>query len=167
MKILIVEDQEPVAKALKATLEPLATMVVLADTLAKAKEFLKAINPLDLITVDVRLPDGGAREIKEYLAEIRSIQPNAVVIILSGVIERGEEIEFLEAGADGVLAKMDVRTPKSLYEKIESIADKILKSPPRFQRQLAIVEMMSHRLTGYLKDQGSRSPHLHACLLFN
>lgn len=70
MKILLIEDNEMIIKALKYLLESHEYYVDVATSIKEAKE--KITNTYDLIILDVMLPDGNGLDFfKEYVSTLR------------------------------------------------------------------------------------------------
>jgi two-component system, OmpR family, response regulator RegX3 len=98
--ILIVEDEESISEPLASALEREGYETAVAPTAAAALEAVRS-KDLDLVLLDVMLPDGDGREI---LRDIRS-RNSTPVIMLSA---RGEETDMvvgLELGADDYISK--------------------------------------------------------------
>jgi DNA-binding NarL/FixJ family response regulator len=72
-----------------------------ADSLAAARQLLSGV---DLALIDRGLPDGDRLEI---ISELREASPGAAVLVMSTTAEEAHPEEALEAGADGVLDKIE------------------------------------------------------------
>jgi DNA-binding response OmpR family regulator len=100
MRILVVEDdavvQSAVARALRADGHAVAT----ASDLAAAREYVTG--GVDLIVLDLRLPDGFGLDLCRELRRDGSLAPILVLTALSQVARR---VEGLDAGADDFLPK--------------------------------------------------------------
>ena len=79
-KILIVEDNEVICRALEMQLQRRQFDVVGVSTLAVAQDHLGQDN-FDLVFVDVRLPDGEGTDILRILQN-RSVKP--LVVMMTG-----------------------------------------------------------------------------------
>jgi len=105
--VLVVEDEWPNRALLKATLDRAAiprvreAVVLEAATLAEARAHLAA-RRIDLIVLDVRLPDGDgltlARELNEADRRPR-------ILVLSASVLAAERTVALDAGTDAFMAK--------------------------------------------------------------
>ena len=106
--VLVVEDDEPNRALLRAVLaratdERLRGLVVLeAADLATARAILDT-NRVDLVLLDVRLPDGNGLSLIWDWAERQGPVPQFVV--LSASVLPGERAAALATGAAGFLAK--------------------------------------------------------------
>ena len=107
MRILLVEDEGPLAQEIVDFLKQDQHVVDLASTLRMASENL-AVNSYDFVLVDLGLPDGDGLDI---LQEVSDYQKDSSVIILTARTEVGDKILGLESGADDYLSK-----PFSLLE---------------------------------------------------
>lgn len=108
-RILLVED-EPANRALVRAIiartdRPELRGIVLheAVTIAEARSVL-ANHPVDLVLVDVRLPDGSGLDLATELRAHPGAGPAKIVIVSASVLP-GERTSALATGADAFLAK--------------------------------------------------------------
>ncbi len=107
MRILLVEDERPLAKEISDFLQSEHHVVDVASSKKMASENL-AVNSYDFALVDLGLPDGDGLDL---LQDVSRYQKDASVIILTARTEVGDKILGLESGADDYLSK-----PFSLLE---------------------------------------------------
>jgi signal transduction histidine kinase/CheY-like chemotaxis protein len=101
--ILLVEDEEMVMEATRQMLEVLGNRVIEAGSGARAIEVARdRKEDIDLVILDIQLPDMHGRDIYPRLMEIR---PGLKVVVCSGYSIDGPAQEILKAGADGFLQK--------------------------------------------------------------
>lgn len=101
--ILLVEDDELVMDATKGMLEMLGYRVLGARTGAQALEVARdPKGDMDLVLLDIQLPDMHGRDIYPRLMEAR---PGLKVIVCSGYSIEGPAQEILNAGAEDFLQK--------------------------------------------------------------
>lgn len=103
VKILIVEDNKTVAAATRAQLQAPGRAVLVAETAGEAESMIEA-QPIDLVVLDLILPD---RDGRDLLVELRQ-DPNTAnlpVIILSSTENPVAREECLAVGADAFLTK--------------------------------------------------------------
>lgn len=101
--ILVVEDEEMVMKAIHELLERLEYRVIEASTGHKALDTLKTyVGQIDVVLLDVRLPDVEAMDLYEQMLEIR---PDLKVIVCSGYNQDGPVEQLLASGAKAFLQK--------------------------------------------------------------
>jgi DNA-binding response OmpR family regulator len=101
MRILVVEDDKPVASFVKEGLESEQYAVDLAWDGEDAESLVGEAN-FDLVILDLMLPkiDGW-----EVLIHIRTQKPSLPILILSGRTEVEDRVKGLDHGADDYLAK--------------------------------------------------------------
>ena len=99
-KVLMIEDERPIAEPLADALRREGFDVHLAATAADGLEVFSAQAP-DIVLLDVMLPDGDGRDV---LRQIRQASRTPVVMVSA----RGEEMDRvlgLELGADDYVTK--------------------------------------------------------------
>ena len=101
MKILIVEDEEKVARFVERALTEQAYTVRRVATAAAARDGL-AEEPFDAVVLDLGLPDGDGLDL---LGEWRAAGFNEPVLILSARDAVADRIRGLNLGADDYLPK--------------------------------------------------------------
>lgn len=107
MRILLVEDERPLAKEISDFLQSEHHVVDVVSSKKMASENL-AVNSYDFALVDLGLPDGDGLDL---LQDVSRYQKDASVIILTARTEVGDKILGLDSGADDYLSK-----PFSLLE---------------------------------------------------
>jgi CheY-like chemotaxis protein len=106
--ILLIEDEGPNRALARAVLtrstDPRVAGIVLleAPNLARAREILAA-QQVDLVLLDVRLPDGDGLALAAELQESGKARP--IVVVLSASVLPSERDAALRSGADAFLAK--------------------------------------------------------------
>lgn len=98
--VLVIDDEVGPRDALKVILQPFFTI----RSAESAKAALEVINhePIDLITLDQRLPD---RQGLELLHEIKQTHPEVEVVIVTGYGSLKSAMEGIRHGAAGYLLK--------------------------------------------------------------
>ncbi len=100
-KILLVEDQDPAVRNLKHTLENNGYVVYVAQLGREAREIM-ANHRVDLVLLDMNLPDIDGQYIGQ---EIRKNRPDLPIIVVS-VIEAGEKkVRAFKVFADDFVSK--------------------------------------------------------------
>ena len=99
-RILVVDDEEQILRALRTSLRGAGYEV---ETAATAEEALAAaaMRPPDAVILDLVLPDGTGIDVCRELRKWTS----APVIVLSAVGEESEKVAALDAGADDYVTK--------------------------------------------------------------
>ncbi len=96
MKILLIEDNEMIIKALKYLLESHEYYVDVATSIKEAKE--KITNTYDLIILDVMLPDGNGLDFfKEYV--------RTPALVLSAKDEEKDVVKAIDLGVQDYIIK--------------------------------------------------------------
>jgi CheY-like chemotaxis protein len=111
-KILVVDDEEDVAKALRVRLKANGYSVVLASDSVQAFMTANKEKP-DLIILDIMIPGGGGFVVAERLKQ--STETNHIPIIFLTGISGGEERAY-KVGASGYVMKP--YQPEKLLETI-------------------------------------------------
>jgi two-component system KDP operon response regulator KdpE len=107
VSILVVEDEAPNRALVRAVLARstddriVHAQLLEAPTLERAREVL-ATNPVDLVLLDVRLPDGNGLDLATELLG-NATRPR--VMVLSASVLPNERDAAIRAGADAFLAK--------------------------------------------------------------
>lgn len=108
LRLLLVEDEQANRALIRAILsrarQPELAGHVLheAETIGEARAVL-ATRPIDVIILDVRLPDGSGLDLA---AEVRASERPAVgIVIVSASVLPAERSRAIESGADAFLGK--------------------------------------------------------------
>ena len=100
MRILVVDDEPQILRALRVVLREAGFEAVPAETAEEALD-RAAIRPPDAAIVDLVLPDGDGVEVTRRLREWSQMP----IIVLSAVGDESEKVRALEAGADDYVTK--------------------------------------------------------------
>src|SRR5262245_65393953 len=101
MRVLVVEDERKVAKALREGLESERYEVRVAST-GEEGFFLANHEAFDLVVLDLMLPRRGGLEV---LATLRKRGLQTAVLILTAKDTVGDRVQGLDSGADDYLVK--------------------------------------------------------------
>lgn len=101
MKILVIEDEIELQKAIKASLEKEQFVVEVASDFNRASEKI-ALYDYDCILLDITLPGGSGLKLLEAL---REKEKNENVIITSAKDSLEDKLKGLDLGADDYLSK--------------------------------------------------------------
>lgn len=108
MQVLVVDDAPFSRKmTIRALPEPMRDRVIQATNGREAVVAFRSHRP-DLVLLDLTMPDMDGFE---ALAEIRSIDPQARVVIISADVQEGARQRCAELGAMGFIAK-PIKGPK-------------------------------------------------------
>lgn len=150
VRVMFVDDhhsfREPLAFMLAR--EPDIRVVAQADSLAAARELLSDDGPpIDVAVVDLDLPDGLG---VDFIGDLRDARPQAVVLILSALSERGRLAKTIEAGAAGIMHKS-----ARLGEIVEAI--RRLHAGEQLLSQQEVMEALRFLLRERTRDRGVRA----------
>lgn len=99
-RILVVDDEQQILRALRTSLRGAGYEVDTADT-AEAALAAAALRPPEAIVLDLVLPDGTGTDVARELRTWSS----APIIVLSAVGDEREKVAALDAGADDYVTK--------------------------------------------------------------
>jgi two-component system KDP operon response regulator KdpE len=99
-RVLVVDDERQILRALKVILREAGYDVVEATTIEEALD-RAAVRPPDAAIIDLMLPDGSGVELCRRLREWTTMP----ILVLSAVGEEEAKVEALEAGADDYVTK--------------------------------------------------------------
>ncbi len=118
-KILIVEDEGLFAKAISKRLVKAGYTCEIAGTLQQARQMLKDFAP-DMMTLDMRLPDGNGLEL---LAEVRAEDELIPVLVMTAYGELDDAVSAMKMKASDYLKKpVDLDELQLNIEKVLSKA---------------------------------------------
>jgi DNA-binding NtrC family response regulator len=100
-KIMVVEDDPSVRRALVTTLQKMDIAVLAVGTCAQAREEQQK-EPADLVICDLQLPDGNGMEL---LQQFKAMKPVVEVIIMTGFGTIESAVEAMKTGASNYLLK--------------------------------------------------------------
>jgi two-component system, OmpR family, KDP operon response regulator KdpE len=98
--ILVIEDEAPLRRYLRTTLQSHGYRVEEASTTAEGKETLARTSP-DLVLLDLGLPDGDGLDLARELREWSKVP----IIVVSARGREEDKIQALDLGADDYLTK--------------------------------------------------------------
>lgn len=102
IRVLLVDDHRLIPESLARILasEPDIQIAGIAGTVAEARDLAR--EPLDVVLMDYRLPDGTG---VEATRSIKSRWPSCRVVMLTAIDDDETVLESIQAGADGYLTK--------------------------------------------------------------
>ena len=117
MKILIVDDEEPIRELIKYNVEKQKYETFTAENGQQALELCRNKNP-DLVILDLILPDMSGLDICRIIRNDSSIK-NIPIIMVTAKTEDSDIVTGLELGADDYVTKPF--SPKVLLARIQSV----------------------------------------------
>jgi DNA-binding NarL/FixJ family response regulator len=116
IRVLVIEDNVGFRDALVALLEQQTDLEVVgkAGSLSEVRTIIEALlDSMDVVLLDRGLPDGDGLKL---LGEVRAVSPSVRVYVISSTAEVIHPRDAIEAGADGVIDKME--TPEQVFAAI-------------------------------------------------
>ena len=102
-RILVVDDEQSNVKLLEANLLPYGFEVLTATSGEKALQLVSS-NSVDLILLDVMMPDIDGFEVTRRLRTNEKTKLTPVVLV-TALTETGDKIKGIEAGCDDFISK--------------------------------------------------------------
>src|ERR1035437_7789382 len=99
-RVLVVDDEPQIVRALKVVLREAGFEAVPAETASEALD-LAAVRPPEAAIIDLVLPGGDGVEVTRTLREWSEMP----ILVLSAVGEEEQKVRALEAGADDYITK--------------------------------------------------------------
>jgi DNA-binding response OmpR family regulator len=112
-RILVIEDEEKIAKIVKAYLEKEGYVVTIAQTGQKALSALK--DGFDLIILDLMLPDTDGEDICQTIRKDSDIP----IIMLTAKSDEDNRVKGLGIGADDYVVKPF--SPRELVARVKAL----------------------------------------------
>ena len=130
-RILVVDDEQQILRALRTSLRGAGYDVETADTAEKALA-AAAMRPPEAVILDLVLPDGTGTDVCRELRKWSS----APVIVLSAVGEEREKVAALDAGADDYVTK-----PVGIDELLARLRAALRRAVPSGEPVIALGEL--------------------------
>jgi DNA-binding NarL/FixJ family response regulator len=117
IRVLVVDDRIDFRLAFCGLLEgqPDLEVVSQAGSLAEARTMLEGV---DVAIIDRGLPDGDGLGL---IGALRAVNPGARVFVISSTVEMSHPKDAIEAGAEGVIDKLD--PPERVFATIRGEGD--------------------------------------------
>lgn len=130
--ILIVEDYQIIRLATKILVQDLYKAAVIREATSFNGALAElAIQPQDLVILDVQIPEGQGFEM---IGAMRAIQKNVCILVFSAIEERIYGIHYLRSGANGFVSKNS--GTEEIRAAIRSVADTGRYVSPRIKVEL-------------------------------
>jgi two-component system OmpR family response regulator len=143
-QLLVVDDDPEIRKLLARYVESQGFRVRLASSCRELREQL-ATHHIDLIVLDVMLPDGSGLDL---CRDLRAQRSNVPIILLTALKEDVDRIIGLEIGADDYLGKPF--NPRELIARVRAVLRRRADAlPPPSEAKL-------YRFEGYTADPQTR-----------
>ncbi len=150
LRVLVVDDEPQIVRALKVVLREAGFEAVPAETASQALD-LAAVRPPDAAIVDLVLPDGDGVEVTRTLREWSEMP----ILVLSAVGEEEQKVRALEAGADDYITK-----PFGTRELVARLQAALRRAAPADQEPSVVVDGLEIDLAGRVVLRDSQPVHL-------
>ncbi|WP_417909314.1 response regulator [Candidatus Electronema sp. PJ] len=130
--VLAVDDFVQIADIIRAYLQHRCLKTLTAGSVAEFKQVLRQA-PVALVLLDINLPDGSGVDL---IPEIKAVNPDTAVIMLSGVTDLQTALKCIRHGADDYLTKPVQFEP--FWETVRKVLEKrrLKINNRRYQRQI-------------------------------
>jgi two-component system, OmpR family, KDP operon response regulator KdpE len=149
-RVLVVDDEPQILRALKVVLREAGFEAVPAETASQALD-LAAVRPPEAAIVDLVLPDGDGVEVTRKLREWSEMP----ILVLSAVGEEEQKVRALEAGADDYITK-----PFGARELVARLQAALRRAAPADEEPRIQVEGLEVDLAARLVLRDSEPVHL-------
>jgi two-component system, OmpR family, KDP operon response regulator KdpE len=149
-RVLVVDDEPQIVRALKVVLREAGFETAPAETVTQALD-LAAVRTPDAAIVDLVLPDGDGVEVTRRLREWSEMP----ILVLSAVGEEEQKVRALEAGADDYITK-----PFGARELVARLQAALRRSARTEEEPTIAVDGLEIDLAGRLVRRNSTPVHL-------
>ena len=149
-RVLVVDDEPQIVRALKVVLREAGFEAVAAETASQALD-LAAVHRPDAAIVDLVLPDGDGVEVTRTLREWSAMP----ILVLSAVGEEEQKVRALEAGADDYITK-----PFGARELVARLQAALRRTTPAEEQPTIVVEGLEIDLAARVVRRDSEPVHL-------
>ncbi len=149
-RVLVVDDEPQIVRALKVVLREAGFEAVPAETAAEALD-LAAVSPPEAAIIDLVLPDGDGVEVTRRLREWSEMP----ILVLSAVGEEDQKVRALEAGADDYVTK-----PFGARELVARLQAALRRSAPVEEEPTIVADGLEIDLVAHMVRRDSQPVHL-------
>lgn len=155
MRTLIVEDDPLIAGLIKTYISSISEIPpVIVGTMLDAEQAISTVEPLDIITLDINLPDSRGQATLDKIAKFKQLHPNALLIIVTGVaLAKQEESAIIQMGGDGLMIKQETLTSeRRFFSTLVNILESISAAPKRFTKNVELLERVTKRVASRMAE---------------
>jgi two-component system KDP operon response regulator KdpE len=149
-RVLVVDDEPQIVRALKVVLREAGFEAVPAETASEALD-LAAVRPPEAAIIDLVLPDGDGVDVTRTLREWSEMP----ILVLSAVGEEEQKVRALDAGADDYITK-----PFGARELVARLQAALRRAAPTEEQATIAVDGLEIDLAGRVVRRDSQSIHL-------
>jgi two-component system, OmpR family, KDP operon response regulator KdpE len=149
-RVLVVDDEPQIVRALKVVLREAGFEAIAAETASEALD-LAAVRLPDAAIVDLVLPDGDGVEVTRRLREWSEMP----ILVLSAIGEEDQKVRALEAGADDYITK-----PFGTRELVARLQAALRRATPTEEEPSVVVEGLEVDLAARVVLRDGEPVHL-------
>jgi two-component system, OmpR family, KDP operon response regulator KdpE len=149
-RVLVVDDEPQIVRALKVVLRESGFEAVAAETASQALD-VAAVHPPDAAIIDLVLPDGDGVDLTHKLREWSEMP----ILVLSAVGEEDQKVRALEAGADDYITK-----PFGARELVARLQAALRRTAPAEEEPRIVVQGLEVDLAARVVRRDSQVIHL-------
>jgi two-component system KDP operon response regulator KdpE len=149
-RVLVVDDEPQIVRALKVLLREAGFEAVAAETASAALD-LASVRPPEAAIVDLVLPDGDGVEVTRMLREWSEMP----ILVLSAVGEEEQKVRALEAGADDYITK-----PFGARELIARLQAALRRAGRGEEEPSVVVDGLEVDVAGHIVRRDGEAVHL-------
>jgi two-component system KDP operon response regulator KdpE len=149
-RVLVVDDEPQIVRALKVVLREAGFQTVAAETASEALD-AAAVRPPEAAIVDLVLPDSDGVEVTRQLREWSEMP----ILVLSALGEEEQKVRALEAGADDYITK-----PFGARELVARLHAALRRAAPADEEPRIAVEGLDVDLAGRIVLRDGEPVHL-------
>lgn len=153
MKILLVDDESGIVVAYKAAL--FQHEVNVARTLGDGLALLQDLAAVDVILLDIVLPDFSSKLLCDFLVQAHLRHNSAAIVLITGHELNVEDTTRFASVADGIALKQQISSSKALNQLIEDAVATRNARPP-----LSRTSALAEAITGFV-TRHSQTPKTH------
>jgi two-component system KDP operon response regulator KdpE len=150
MRVLIVDDEPQIVRALKVVLREAGFEAIAAESASQALD-LAALRSPDAAIVDLVLPDGDGVEVTRRLREWSDMP----ILVLSAVGEEEQKVRALEEGADDYITK-----PFGTRELIARLLAVLRRAAPEEEEPMISADGLQVDMAGRVVRREGEPVHL-------
>jgi two-component system copper resistance phosphate regulon response regulator CusR len=147
MRILVIEDEEKLADIIARGLKAEGFAVDVTHTAQEGLDQAKT-SPIDLVILDLLLPDFSGTDL---LRQLREVKRDIPVLVLTARGELDVKAENFSAGADDYLTK-----PFAFAELVMRIKALLRRGPATVSTSLKIADLELDRVTHHVRRAGKK-----------
>lgn len=148
MIVLIIEDDEAMTQIWTHFLTGVAASVRVAHTLEEGIRLMREEPHPNVVLLDLGLPGSFPRKTLEHIATLKAVNPLAVVIVITGNVEKQMPEIAAALGADNFSRKPEEANSKLalLTSILKGVETARRRNEPVYARPLEIYEYLTSKL---------------------